>query len=191
MQTLFQRYQTYVVDIDMLYKMGSEGPLAPWPKGGTQIEKIRLHGSNQKLLLQKKQLLRCALQWELLGLQKNIGTRAHKNIATYSLREKTPMGVFMDLRGKNMYIFLTKILFLYLPRMQNPFFSAPKNPQKNGHVWTCVFDDIRSFLEIEYFFQFFENYPGVQCSIFFHKKKDFFWNLLYLSAFAFPIEKKD
>lgn len=184
MKNLFEQYKSYVVDIDILYKMGSQKKrILP------QFEKIILHGSTCDIIGEKKHLLRCALEWELLALHRPIATRAHQNIATYSLREKTPMGVLATLRGNSMHQFLTRLLFLYLPRMQK---KTQRPSQKNGSVWTCVFEDIRSFLEIEYFFQFFENYPGIQCSIFFRiKKKEMLWNFIYLSAFAIPIELKE
>lgn len=179
MNTLFEKYKIYVVDIDILYKMGNQ------VKGGEcpQFEKIMLHGSSQGIMGERKQLLRCALQWELLALQQPISTKARKSIANYSLREKTPMGVQCTIRGKKMHQFLTRLLFLYIPRMNTFKFQSLLKKEK---VWTYVFDDIRSFLEIEYFFQFFENYPGIQCSIFFKNKKNRSWNFIYLSAFAFP-----
>lgn len=182
MKNLLKRYKIYVVDIDMIYKMGNQ-----IKEGIPQIEKIMLHGSSQEIIGEKKQLVRCALEWELLALQRPISTKARQNIASYSLREKTPMGVQCTIRGKKMDAFLTRLLFLYLPRMNKINFKIPKT---NNKVWTCVFEDIRSFLEIEYFFQFFENYPGIQCSIFFKNKKKFHaWNFIYLSGFAFPFEK--
>lgn len=183
MTNLFERYKSYVVDIDIIYKMGHQKKIEM-----PQFEKIILHGSSGELLGERKQLLRCALEWELLALQRPIATRARQNIATYSLRERTPMGVKTTLRGGRMFQFLTRLLFLYLPRMHEKKLNPSK---KNGFVWTCVFDDIRSFLEIEYFFQFFETYPGIQCSIFFKtKKKENPLNFIYLSAFAFPIVLK-
>lgn len=180
MNTLFERYKIAVVDIDMLYKMGHQKN-----KWIPQFEKLILHGSTKDIIGEKKQLLRCALEWDVLTLQRPISTRARKSIATYSLREKTPMGVEINLRGKKMYQFFTRLLFLYLPRMSK--MTLRPSPLQKERVWTCVFNDIRSFIEIEYFFQFFENYPGIQCSVFFKKNPHGgSYSFVYLSGFAFP-----
>lgn len=182
MNNLIKIYKIYVNDIDMFYKMGNQ-----CKEKKPEIEKIMLHGSSQEIIGEKKQLVRCVLQWELLTLQRPIATKARRNIASYSLREKTPMGVQCTLRGKKMHDFLTRLLFLYLPRMNKINFL---NPFEKSKVWTYVFEDIRSFLEVEYFFQYFENYPGIQCSVFFKNIKKFHeWNFIYLSGFAFPFEK--
>lgn len=178
MNSLFEQYTNHVVEIDILYKFGN----CTLP----QFEKIILHGSTRAIHGQKKQLLRCGLQWELLAFQKPIGTHARKSIAAYSLREKTSMGVLCTLRREKMYDFLTRGVYLYFPRMAG---FLPKESSYKDGVWNCVFTDIRSFLEVEYFFQYFENEPGIQCSIFFKKKKGSpVHPVLFLSAYSVPFQ---
>lgn len=181
MKSLFEIFATQVVSIDMLYKLGTKVP-----QNLPEFEKIILHGSTKKMVGNKKQLLRGGFGCELITLQKSIPTKARKPIAAFSLREKSSMGFQSTLRGKKMYDFLTRCVYIYFPRM-NTF--SPKSSSTQKRVWNCTISDIRSFLEVEYFFQYFDTFPSCNLSIFFKKKKNnnIFVDTLYLSAFSIPI----
>jgi large subunit ribosomal protein L5 len=182
MESLFERFSTYVVHIDLLYKLGTKDTL-----NLPELEKIILHGSTKKMAFDKKQLLRGGLGCEFITLQKSIPTKARRPIAAFSLREKSSMGIKCTLRSRLMYDFLTRCIYIYFPRM-NPF--SPKEWSAQKRVWNCSLSDIRSFLEVEYFFQHFDSFPGCNLSIFFKKKKHSIpVDMLFLSAFCIPLER--
>jgi len=51
--------------------------------------------------------------------QKPILTKARKSIATFKLRQGTPIGVKVTLRGQKMYDFLDRLLHVVLPRSRD------------------------------------------------------------------------
>jgi len=51
--------------------------------------------------------------------QKPIQTRARKSIATFKLREGTPIGVKVTLRGRKMYDFLDRLIHVVFPRSRD------------------------------------------------------------------------
>lgn len=55
---------------------------------------------------------------ELVG-QKPVKTKAKKSIAGFKLREGMDIGMMVTLRGKKMYDFLTKLIFVALPRVKD------------------------------------------------------------------------
>lgn len=181
MESLFEIFATQVVSIDMLYKLGTKTP--PFLP---EFQKIILHGSTKKMIGNKKQLLQAGLGCEFITLQKSIPTKARKDIAAFSLREKSTMGVRCTLRGKKMYDFLTRCIYIYFPRMNTWDQKFVTTHQKGIHF---LISDIRSFLEVEYFFQHFDTFPACNLSIILKKKKtNRRVRFLFLSAFCIPIE---
>lgn len=55
---------------------------------------------------------------EILG-QKPVRTKAKKSIAGFKLREGMEIGLMVTLRGSKMYDFLTKLIYVALPRVKD------------------------------------------------------------------------
>lgn len=56
---------------------------------------------------------------ELITGAKPVVTKARKSIASFKLREGMPIGAKVTLRGKEMYIFLDKLISVVLPRVRD------------------------------------------------------------------------
>lgn len=65
-------------------------------------------------------LLKSSIQeFTLISGQKPIITRAKKSIAGFKLREKTAVGLIVNLRNDKMYTFLEKLIHLALPNIRD------------------------------------------------------------------------
>lgn len=60
-------------------------------------------------------------------------TKSRKSVSNFKLREGDVIGCMVTLRGKRMYNFLEKLLFIHLSRMQNFTGLSPKSFDGNGN----------------------------------------------------------
>lgn len=90
---------------------------------------------------------------------------------------------FVDLRGKEQYFFLEKLIFFILPRLKDFRYFL-----HNTHVNFDV-DNIFLFRELEKGYEYFQYLPKLNVSMFFHSsmKREV---LAYLSAIKFPVNDK-
>jgi large subunit ribosomal protein L5 len=65
--------------------------------------------------------------------QKPIITMAKKSIASFQLREGQTIGAYVTLRKKNMFHFLEKLVFLYLPRNNELVSFSSKSIDSNNN----------------------------------------------------------
>jgi len=63
--------------------------------------------------------------------QKPYETRAHKSLASFKLREGMPMGGKVTMRGKDMWLFLDKLISIVIPRFRD--FRGISAKQFDGH----------------------------------------------------------
>src|SRR6267142_2542813 len=63
---------------------------------------------------------------QLISGQKPVVTRAKKSIANFKLRENSPIGCKVTLRGARMYEFLDRLVNVALPRVRDFKGVAPK-----------------------------------------------------------------
>ncbi|MBU6453101.1 MAG: 50S ribosomal protein L5 [Cyanobacteria bacterium REEB67] len=81
--------------------------------------------------------------------QKPVINRAKKSIATFKLRKGMPVGVSVTLRGKRMYDFLAKLIYIALPRIRD--FRGLSNKSFDGRGnFTVGIKEQLIFPEINY-----------------------------------------
>lgn len=81
--------------------------------------------------------------------QKGVVTRSKKSIAGFKLREETPVGVTVTLRGDRMFGFLDRLIHLALPRVRDFQGISPKSFDKSGN-YSLGLEEQLMFPEIEY-----------------------------------------
>ena len=99
---------------------------------------------------QNANLVETSLQ-ELMSIagQKGVITRSKKAIAGFKLREQTPVGVTVTLRGDQMYGFLDRLVNLALPRIRD--FQGISVQSFDGHGnYSFGLNEQLMFPEIEY-----------------------------------------
>nr|YP_009367816.1 ribosomal protein L5 [Neodangemannia microcystis]ARK14780.1 ribosomal protein L5 [Neodangemannia microcystis] len=69
---------------------------------------------------QNSKILDASLQeLSIIAGQRGVITRSKKSIAGFKLREKTPVGIVVTLRGERLYSFLDRLINLALPRIRD------------------------------------------------------------------------
>ncbi len=81
--------------------------------------------------------------------QHPLTTYAKKSIAAFRLKEGTPIGLKVTLRGRRMYDFFDKLVNAVLPRMRE-FQGVSKNAFDGRGNYTLGFKDQTAFPEIDY-----------------------------------------
>jgi large subunit ribosomal protein L5 len=81
--------------------------------------------------------------------QNAVITRSKKSIAGFKLRENTPVGCKVTLRGNRMYDFLDKLICLALPRIRDFRGISPKSFDGRGNFAYGIKEQI-IFPEIKY-----------------------------------------
>lgn len=81
--------------------------------------------------------------------QKPIVTKAKKSIANFKLREGSPIGVAVTLRGNRMYEFFDRLVNVALPRVRDFRGISPKGFDGNGNYTFGVKEQL-IFPEIHY-----------------------------------------
>ncbi len=80
--------------------------------------------------------------------QKAVLTKARKSIATFKLREDTPIGCKVTLRGKKMYEFLDRLVNIALPRIRDFRGLSAKGFNQSGH-YSFGIKDHGIFIEVD------------------------------------------
>ena len=96
-----------------------------------------------------KPLESAAKELATISGQNAVITRAKKSIAGFKLREKTPVGCKVTLRGDRMYDFLDKFICLALPRIRDFRGISPKSFDGRGNFAYGIKEQI-IFPEINY-----------------------------------------
>jgi large subunit ribosomal protein L5 len=86
---------------------------------------------------------------QLITGAKPVITKAKKSIAGFSLREGSPIGCKVTLRGENMYMFLEKLIRIALPRVRDFRGISPRSFDGRGN-YTLGIKEQLIFSEIVY-----------------------------------------
>lgn len=81
--------------------------------------------------------------------QRAVATKAKKSIASFKLREGSPVGCMVTLRGERMYDFLQKLICVVLPRIRDFRGISPKSFDGRGN-YTLGLKEQSLFPEISY-----------------------------------------
>ena len=111
----------------------------------------------------------CLKEIALMTGQRGVTTRSKKSIAAFKLREKSPVGVSVVLRGDRMYGFLDRLINLTLPRIRDFQGISRKGFDGRGN-YTLGLEEQLMFPEIEY--DKVEQIRGMDISIVTSSKSD-------------------
>jgi large subunit ribosomal protein L5 len=114
-----------------------------------RIEKIVINRGLGEASQNAKILDSCLKELSLIAGQKGVITRSKKAIAGFKLRQKTPVGVSVTLRGERMYGFLDRLINLALPRIRDFQGINPKSFDGHGN-YSLGLEEQLMFPEIDY-----------------------------------------
>lgn len=121
-------------------------------KNEQQVPKIEKIVINRGLgaASQNTKILESSLkELSFIAGQRGVLTRSKKAIAAFKLREKTPVGVSVTLRGNRMYAFLDRLINLALPRIRDFQGINPKSFDGSGN-YSLGLEEQLMFPEIDY-----------------------------------------
>ncbi len=114
-----------------------------------KVAKIVLNMGVGEAVSEPKQLEDAVADMTMIAGQKPVITKAKKSIANFKLRENTPIGCKVTLRGEKMYDFLDKLVNVSLPRVRD--FRGVSNTAFDGRGnYTLGVREQIIFPEIEY-----------------------------------------
>ena len=114
-----------------------------------KVAKIVINMGVGEAVSEPKQLEDAVADLTMISGQKPIITKAKKSIANFKLRENTPIGCKVTLRGERMYDFLDKLINISLPRVRD--FRGVSNTAFDGRGnYTLGIKEQIIFPEIEY-----------------------------------------
>ncbi|MBO4919832.1 MAG: 50S ribosomal protein L5 [Erysipelotrichaceae bacterium] len=114
-----------------------------------KVAKIVINMGVGEAVSEPKQLEDAVADLTMISGQKPVITKAKKSIANFKLRENTPIGCKVTLRGERMYDFLDKLINISLPRVRD--FRGVSNTAFDGRGnYTLGIREQIIFPEIEY-----------------------------------------
>jgi large subunit ribosomal protein L5 len=84
-----------------------------------KLEKIVINMGVGEAANDKGKMTSAVSELELISGQKPVVTKAKKSIAQFKLRENSPVGCKVTLRGRRMYEFLDRLITIALPRVRD------------------------------------------------------------------------
>jgi large subunit ribosomal protein L5 len=113
------------------------------------LEKIVINIGAGDASANSKVLDDCVAELAVIAGQHPVITKAKKSIANFKLREGTPIGCKVTLRGDRMYAFLDKLVSISLPRVRD-FRGVSKNAFDGKGNYTLGIKEQLIFPEIDY-----------------------------------------
>ena len=114
-----------------------------------KVAKIVINMGVGEAVSEPKNLEEAVAELTQLSGQKPVITKAKKSIANFKLREGTPIGCKVTLRGERMYEFLDKLINISLPRVRD--FRGVSNTAFDGRGnYTLGIKEQIIFPEIQY-----------------------------------------
>ena len=143
MQRIQQQYQEQVVPA-MMERFGYKSIMQV-----PRIEKIVANVGVGEALQSASTLEHAVQDLTAITGQKPIVTRARKSIAAFRLREGSPIGTKVTLRGERMWSFYDRLVNIALPR-QRDFQGVPSSSFDGRGNYTLGLREQLIFPEIEY-----------------------------------------
>ena len=114
-----------------------------------KVAKIVINMGVGIAVAEPKQLEDAVAELTQIAGQKPVITKSKKSIANFKLREDTPIGAKVTLRGERMYEFLDKLVNISLPRVRDFRGVSPTAFDGRGNYTLGIKEQI-IFPEIEY-----------------------------------------
>jgi len=130
-----------------------------------------------------KSLLPLLSALTLISSQKPYLVTSSRPVILLRLKSGLPIGCKVDLRGKQLFLFLEKLVFSILPRLKDFSLSLRKN------ILFLSIPNLFVFKEIEKDYEYFTDLPSLNIVFVFaisNKKKEI---VDFLTAFHFPFKR--
>ena len=113
-----------------------------------QLKKVSINVGIKAVDSDNKFTSYLAAQVSGIAGQKAVLTKSSKSIATFKLRENMAIGCMATLRGKKMYEFLDRLIYIALPRIRDFRGLSSKGFNQSGH-YSFGIKEHNVFLEVD------------------------------------------
>ncbi len=113
-----------------------------------KLEKVSISVGIKAVDSDNKFLSYLSNQVSAIAGQKAVLTKSKKSIATFKLRENMGIGCMVTLRGKKMYEFLDRLIYIALPRIRDFRGLSSKGFNQSGH-YSFGLKEHNVFLEVD------------------------------------------
>lgn len=113
------------------------------------LKKIIINQGLEEATQNNKVLESSLLELTSIAAQRRVVTRARKAIAGFKIREETPVGLKVTLRGERIYAFLDRLMNLALPRIRDFQGVNPNSFDGRGN-YSVGLEEQLMFPEISY-----------------------------------------
>lgn len=113
-----------------------------------RLQKVSINVGIKAIDSDNKFLAYLSSQVSAIAGQKAVLTKSRKSIATFKLRENMAIGCMVTLRGKKMYEFLDRLIYIALPRIRDFRGLSAKGFNQSGH-YSFGLKEHNVFLEVD------------------------------------------
>ncbi len=113
-----------------------------------KLTKISINVGIKAVDSDNKFLSYLASQVSIIAGQKAVITKSRKSIATFKLRENMGIGCMVTLRGRKMYEFVDRLIYIALPRVRDFRGLASDGCNQSGH-YSFGLKEHNVFLEVD------------------------------------------
>jgi large subunit ribosomal protein L5 len=134
-------------------------------RGGMEVSlapKVVLNTTSRRFAANRKELTIGLATVMVISGQRGQPTSARKSVAAFKLREGTPLGCKVTLRGKMAYSMLDKLMTFVLPRGHSSHVRGTIDQAGN---WGIGVSDPLLFIELESQYDMFRSLEGINISI--------------------------
>ena len=126
------------------------------------VPKVVLNTTSKRFAINRRELTTGLAALLFISGQRGQPTVAYKSIAAFKLRQGTPLGCKVTLRGKKGYSMLDKLITFVLPRGH---LSHVKETVDTAGNWSVGISDPLLFVELEGQYELFRSLEGIDVSI--------------------------
>ncbi|MFT6333102.1 MAG: large subunit ribosomal protein L5 [Lentimonas sp.] len=113
-----------------------------------KLTKVSLNVGIKAIDSDNKFLSYISSQVSAIAGQKTVLTKSSKSIAGFKLRENVPIGCMVTLRGKKMYEFFDRLIYIALPRIRD-FRGLPSKGFNQSCHYSFGLKEHNVFLEVD------------------------------------------
>ena len=126
------------------------------------VPKVVLNTTSKRFAINRRELTAGLAALLFISGQRGQPTTAYKSVAAFKLRQGTPLGCKVTLRGKKGYVMLDKLITFVLPRGH---LSRVRETVDTAGNWGVGISDPLLFVELEGQYELFRSLEGIDVSI--------------------------
>lgn len=146
------------------------------------FEKLTLNVAHTDTIKNKHKLIQSLLALEMLSGQKPVLIRSKKAISSFNLKKSVYIAAKVTLTGKQIFLFIEKLLNFYLFKIVDENKEILKNVNEKNNSISFVIKNLNNFIDFENDIDKFSTIKAIELTLTFknsNKSRYFLKNFLY------------